>query len=87
MKKIKSIAFSSTEYLKIKIQIGDKSASFVGFIEEIYPEEKFWNKMKSSEFKIFKFILNNNSGIIIQCNIYDNNISTFISQVKINEVS
>ena len=85
-KKIKTIPFSSTEYLKTKIQVGDKLATIVGFIDEIYPEEKFWNRMKNSEFTIFKFILSNNNGIRIQCNIYDTNIAKFQAAVKMNEV-
>ena len=58
----------------------------MGYIDEILNEETYFNKVKGSNFKILKFILNNNDGIHIQCNIYDENISKLSTHIKLNEV-
>ena len=58
----------------------------MGYIEEIIPEENYMNKETQRSFNILKFILNNNSGIRIQCNAYNENIDIFKEQIKILDV-
>ncbi|XP_058806217.1 uncharacterized protein LOC131672764 isoform X2 [Phymastichus coffea] len=86
-KKIKNIPFSTTEYLKKKIVIGDKTASVVGYIEDILGESTHVNREKQNEFHVFKFLLNNNDGCTIVCHIYNNLINKFKSHsgMKINQ--
>ena len=59
----------------------------VGYIEEIISEMKFTHREKNIEFKIFKFIVNNNDGVRIQCNIYNENIAFFLPKLKLNQVN
>lgn len=56
----------------------------MGYIEKIFNVESHTQKEKNIEFKILKFILNNNDGMRIQCNIYNDNIEKF--NLKKNEV-
>lgn len=63
--------------------------SVVGYITEIIGESKHTNKEQKQDFKIFKFILNNNEGCLLQCNIYNNLIQKFIfsgSIIQVNQV-
>lgn len=58
--------------------------SVVGYIEKIFKRETHTHKEKNTDFQILKFILNNNDGMQIQCNIYNDNIERF--NLKIHEV-
>ena len=58
----------------------------VAYIEEIYNEEKFLNKTTQNEFKILKFVLNNNYGIRLQCNIFNDNINNFKNKLTLFDV-
>ena len=44
------------------------------------------NRRRNVEFTILKVIVNNNDGVRVQCNIYDENISIFLPQLKLNQV-
>ncbi|OXU32200.1 hypothetical protein TSAR_007994, partial [Trichomalopsis sarcophagae] len=59
--------------------------SVVGFIQEIIPEKIYTNRVKNEDFRVMKFILNNNDGCKLQCNIYDENIDKFQSQSQLKE--
>lgn len=59
----------------------------IGYIEEILPTQVFDNKVNEKPVKIRKFILNNDDGIRIQCNIFNENIDKFSSKLKLHEVS
>lgn len=58
----------------------------MGYVDEIYDEEKFNKKDTQQEFTLLKFILNNNDGVKIQCNIFNDNIKKFAKLIKPNSV-
>lgn len=45
------------------------------------------NRVGTKEFKILKFIINNNAGTVIQCYIYDQLIDKFESKITLNQVN
>ena len=59
----------------------------IGYVENIFAEETFKNSTTNTEFRIQKFVLNNNNGIKIQCNMYDSNIEKFKKYLNENEVT
>ena len=58
----------------------------IGYIDEIFPIKSYNNKETNKEFKIVKFIINNNDGLRLQCNLYNENIEKFTSNLQINKV-
>ena len=58
----------------------------VGYVDEITQKKTFYNKEKEKSFDVFKFVINNNDGVVIQCNVFDNHIKIFENKIKINEV-
>lgn len=58
----------------------------VAYISNIYEKRTFRNKEKNSDFTILKFMLNNNYGTEIQCNIYDETINIFENKLILNDV-
>lgn len=58
----------------------------VGYVEEIIGTCTYLRSQKNENFKVFKFILNNNNGSIIQVNIYEKNIDLFAPLIKLHEV-
>lgn len=61
--------------------------SVVGYIEEIIEEKTFVNREKNTKFRIAKFIMNNNDGVKLQCNLYDDVIEKFLHKLKLFEVN
>lgn len=47
------------------------------YIEEIKKIQEYTNKKTSTKFKEIKFIVNNNDGKQIECNVFDENKSFF----------
>ena len=45
------------------------------------------NKNQKDEFTIFKFVINNNNGITIQANMYDQEIEKYSNLITKNEVN
>lgn len=60
--------------------------SAVGYVEEIIPQQTYFDKKKQKDFTVYKFLINNDDGIIIQCNVYNNNIKQFESKIQLYEV-
>lgn len=60
--------------------------SVVGYVQDIYQPQTFQNSTTKVDFTIQKFVLNNNDGIKIQVNMYDNEIKTFSSKLATNKV-
>lgn len=42
---------------------------------------------KAGQFRILKFVINNNDGVIIQCNVFENEINRFELSIKANQVT
>ena len=61
--------------------------SIVGYIDSIIETRTYTNKRTGSDFQIMKFILNNNNGIKIQCNVFDDKITQFSNHIKLDDVN
>ena len=60
--------------------------SVVAYIQEIYDFQTFKNSETEIDFNIQKFLINNNEGIKIQCNMDDNEIKKFATQLTLHKV-
>ena len=58
----------------------------IGYIEAVENPRTIIFKATGKSYEIFKFILNNNDGCKIQCNIWNKDIETFEDKIKYNEV-
>ena len=58
----------------------------IGYIEAVEKPRTIISKTTGKPYEIFKFILNNNDGCKIQCNIWNKDIEIFEDKIKYNQV-
>lgn len=58
----------------------------IGYIEQIIPTKTFINRETNKEFRVAKFLINNNDGARAQVNMFNENIERFLDQVQLNQV-
>lgn len=58
----------------------------VGYVDSIQPKRTIRSREKAETYEVMKFIINNNDGCRIQCNIWNKEIEIFEKSIVINEV-
>ena len=58
----------------------------IGYIEAVENPRTIISKATGKSYEIFKFILNNNDGCKIQCNVWNKDIEIFEDKIKYNKV-
>lgn len=61
--------------------------NIVAYVERVIDVQSFTNYTTNKQFQIFKFVVNNAAGIVIQCNVYDDVIPKIKQTIKENIVS
>ena len=56
------------------------------YIDQIYGRNTHVNRTTKKLFELFKFLVNNNDGLKITCNIYNERIDKFIDKLEKLEV-
>ncbi|KAL7289386.1 hypothetical protein TKK_0016587 [Trichogramma kaykai] len=84
-KKPKTITLTQSSTIN-NFQIGNKSIIVKAFVDDIRPEENHINKNTGKGFTVWKFIINNNDGLKIQCTVYNELIDKFKSKLTVNKI-